>query len=101
MNGTETMLKHVKAIKHWRKLGKFFINNQLRETFNPVADPYIPKPKEEEVDIVFFLCISQGHIASEIVSAIDDDKYRDEPGIKFGGYSTKPDITFQVKLFEH
>ena len=54
MNGTETMLKHVKAIKHWRKLGKFFINNQLRETFNPVADPYIPKPKEEEVRVLSF-----------------------------------------------
>ena len=51
MNGVETMVKHSKSIKHWRKMGKFFINGQLRETFNPVADPYIPKLEKEEVGV--------------------------------------------------
>jgi hypothetical protein len=49
MNGTDTLMKHVKGVKHWRKIGKFFVNNQLRETFNPVADPFIPKKPAKEV----------------------------------------------------
>ena len=47
MNGTDTLMNHVQGIKHWRKIGKIIINEQLRETFNPVADPYVPKPAEQ------------------------------------------------------
>ncbi len=47
MNGTDTLMNHVQGIKHWRKIGKIFINEQLRETFNPVADPYVPKPADQ------------------------------------------------------
>ena len=43
MNGTKTLAKHVWGMKHWRKIGKFFINGQLRETFNPVGEPFEPK----------------------------------------------------------
>ena len=50
MNGTETVLKHVKGIKHWRKIGKIFVNDQLFETFNPVLDPVAPKEGEEETE---------------------------------------------------
>ena len=47
MNGTDTLMNHVQGIKHWRKIGKIIINEQLRETFNPVADPYVPKPADQ------------------------------------------------------
>jgi len=48
MNGTMTLVKHVRGMKHWRKIGKFFINGQLRETFNPVGEPFLPKPLDED-----------------------------------------------------
>jgi len=50
MNGTDTLMKHVKGVKHWRKIGKFFVNGQLRETFNPVGDPFVPKKPAKEVE---------------------------------------------------
>jgi len=46
INGVDMLLKHVKGIKHWRKIGKFFLKGQLRETFNPVNDPFIPDRAE-------------------------------------------------------
>ena len=46
MNGTESLLKHVKNIKHWRKVGKIFLNNHLLQTFNPTQDPVLPQKKE-------------------------------------------------------
>eukprot|EP00092_Neocalanus_flemingeri_P019769 GFUD01021409.1.p1 GENE.GFUD01021409.1~~GFUD01021409.1.p1 ORF type:complete len:816 (+),score=239.01 GFUD01021409.1:110-2557(+) len=48
MNGTMTLVKHVGGMKHWRKIGKFFINGQLRETFNPVGESFVPTPVDEE-----------------------------------------------------
>merc|ERR1712130_449123 len=51
MNGTMTLVKHVRGMKHWRKIGKFSVNGQLRETFNPVGEPFIPKaPVNDETD---------------------------------------------------
>jgi len=31
----ESLLAHTKSLAHWRRLGKIFVNGQLRETFNP------------------------------------------------------------------
>ena len=51
MNGTMTLVKHVRGMKHWRKIGKFFINGQLRVTFNPVGEPFTPKaPLNDETE---------------------------------------------------
>ena len=47
MNGTESLMTHVKNIKHWRKIGKFFINGQLVQTFNPTQDPSQSQYKDE------------------------------------------------------
>jgi hypothetical protein len=52
MNGTDTLMKHVKGVKHWRKIGKFYVNGQLRETFNPVGDPFVPKKPAKEVGVI-------------------------------------------------
>ena len=38
---------HVRSVKYWRRIGKFFVNGQLRETFNPADEPFNPKPVEQ------------------------------------------------------
>ena len=37
-SGGEQLLSHCRSLGHWRRLGKYFINGQLRETFNPGAE---------------------------------------------------------------
>ena len=61
MNGTDTLMKHVKGVKHWRKIGKFFVNGQLRETFNPVADPFVPKKPAKEASICTVSAVQGSH----------------------------------------
>jgi len=46
LNGLDMLIKHVKGVKHWRKIGKFFLKGQLVETFNPVKDPFVPDGSE-------------------------------------------------------
>ena len=37
-SGSEQLLSHCRSLGHWRRLGKYFINGQLRETFNPGSE---------------------------------------------------------------
>ena len=38
-SGVDNLIAHVHSINYWRRLGKFFLNGQLRETFNPRSEP--------------------------------------------------------------
>ncbi len=38
-SGVHNLVSHVRSINYWRRLGKFFLNGQLRETFNPRSEP--------------------------------------------------------------
>ena len=39
-SGVDNLLSHVRSINYWRRLGKFFLNGQLRETFHPMSEPH-------------------------------------------------------------
>ena len=58
---------HCHSINHWRRLGKYFINGQLRETFNPKAEPSFtmegiwnetPEERQIRINCTPKLCVS-------------------------------------------
>ena len=39
LTGIANLGSHIQTVSHWRRLGKLFINGQLRETFCPSSEP--------------------------------------------------------------
>ena len=42
ITGLDNLLAHIQSLAYWRRLGKIFVNGQLRETFNPGGEASLP-----------------------------------------------------------